>query len=225
MFNAAVLAGGMHFCVLYVEYLDSKVVRFLSTIHAHPKVGDGLMRNKWDKDSKRYTSVFQPAMKKDYDKHMGSVDLVDMLESQVRIKYKFRRPHLVNYFWHFETAVIIAHQFNALLYPEEYKSPTNRTLRTMRDDVVQLAKCLLLESGEDASGLDVPPLDKGLAHNHPPVYHEKRGACALKEECQQKVRDNAGELKRGREGCAGCGVHLCGAQCWVKWHKKVIRLT
>eukprot|EP00854_Cymbomonas_tetramitiformis_P034362 gene34362-biopygen27084 len=128
---------------LYMEYGDNKIVRFLSTKHGSPDGNPGLNKERWDSDGRKYVQIFLPQVKLDYDAGMGGCDLADYLEYQVRIKYRTRRPHLVNYFWHFETAVYSAHRVNTLLYPEEYENGK----RTFHDDVTSLCESILKNVG------------------------------------------------------------------------------
>ncbi|KAK3244127.1 hypothetical protein CYMTET_46250 [Cymbomonas tetramitiformis] len=128
---------------LYMEYGDNKVVRFLSTKHGSPHENPGREKERWDSDSRKFQSIFLPQVKLDYDAGMGGVDLADCLESLVRIKYRTRRPHLINYFWHFETSVYASHRINILLYPEEY----NAGKRTFHDDVLSLCEWALSKTG------------------------------------------------------------------------------
>ncbi|KAK3268350.1 hypothetical protein CYMTET_23143 [Cymbomonas tetramitiformis] len=106
---------------LYMEYGDNKMVRFLSTAHSSPEANPGKVKSRSQSETRTYEDVFLPQVKLDYYSGTGSCDLADMMESLIRLDYRFRRPHLINYAWHFETAVYSAHRTNRLLYPESYK--------------------------------------------------------------------------------------------------------
>ncbi|KAK3242470.1 hypothetical protein CYMTET_47842 [Cymbomonas tetramitiformis] len=195
---------------LYMEYGDNKMVRFLSTIHGSCELNKGKTKERWDSDSRTYSNVFLPEVKLDYDGGMGGVDLADMLESFVRIEYRTRRPYMVNYLWHFETAVYVSHRICRLLYPDAYKR------RTLHDDMRALIRSIVKFSGSvrelerEESVKRRRSQHVALATDHPPGTFQ-RDRCAV-------CRD---DKKKTSKGCETCEVILCSSKCWKLHHQKL----
>jgi hypothetical protein len=218
-------------CLMFMEYMDSKVVRFLTSGHSYPRRASGKEKQRWGKETRAYTSVHVPEVKLDYDAHMGGVDHVDQKQAIVRLKYKWRRPAMVNYMWHIEQALSTAHMFNKMLFPAAYKTAKGHSKRTLHDDMFDLVEGLLdAAHALDPEGLhfnsgSVPewvnnwkPLP--LAKDH--VYTKtmlKKARCIVCHFAPIAMRKESSKQSMYR-GCKACGVALCCEDCFKDFHTR-----
>jgi len=214
---------------MYHEFMDKKIVKFLSTIHSYLHVVEGTVKKRWDKETKKHVDISFSQVKTEYDSHMGGVDKVDHLESLVRIPYRFRRPHMVNYIFHFETALTTAHQLNKLAYPEAYTSAKGRTKRTLQDDMIDLVKQLLAYA-KDNEEEDDPVRELSADHKRKarlPLAKDhwidkmpggKKGRCAV---CEGSRQIAAGKSSHPvRNGCPLCQKYFCCSKCFSEFHDR-----
>jgi hypothetical protein len=211
--------------MLYLVYRDAKPVRFLSTIHGPHVAAQDTTAKRWDKKNKVHIEVKVPVEKKNYDNEMGGIDGIDMLESMCRVAYRLRRPHLVNFIWCLEMAVIVAHRFNKMLYAAEYA----KTKRTLADDQVALARGLILQFSDKDSSVLFGTEDTSKKNSRKTLPLAKDHFLITKPRIVQKPKCCApGCHKRPTKVCARCNVFLCSPNdteegktpCWVVWHSR-----
>lgn len=85
-----------------VRWLDNKAVQLLSTF-----VGDypiGTCR-RWSAKEKQFIDVARPAIVSEYNKHMGGVDLSDMLMELYKINHRSVKWYMRIFYWSLGTAV------------------------------------------------------------------------------------------------------------------------
>lgn len=96
-----------------VRWFDNRAVSLLSTRTAVEPVTEA---TRWNKITKSTVELPMPAVVKDYNEHMGGIDLLDQFLSAFRFKMRSRRWYLY-LFWHF-VMVGIVNAWN--VYRKEY---------------------------------------------------------------------------------------------------------
>ncbi|KAI0229469.1 Chimeric ERCC6-PGBD3 protein [Lamellibrachia satsuma] len=207
--------------IVCVRWVDTKVVTLMSTATG---VEPQSQARRWDKKKKEYVEVPRPNVVRDYNEHMGGIDLNDSCISRYKFPLKSRRWYMY-LFWHFVTLGVVNAWFlylreSALLQKDK------KTVRNLRNFQAELATGVIEVNTTRKRGRpsDVSPkptnppkqvrrptnLDSrkdGLAHW--PVKGEKRRRCAL---CVTVKTDMY---------CEKCKVPLCFTEnrnCFRAYH-------
>lgn len=202
--------------LLYVKWMDSKPVLFLSNFHSPNDVQTVSRKNK-DGTSQDITCI---KIVKDYNKHMGYVDQSDMYISLYKINRKSKKWwHRL--FWHFLDLVVVN---SYILYTARAESMTSLSLKDFR-----LAVALGLigappdtktrgrrsaEGPPNQFKVTVPPEIRYSKCAHLPI-HGNKVRCA---HCSTRAQPH-----RTRWHCSSCNVGLCLSEksnCFFKFHQK-----
>lgn len=101
--------GASDYCVdansglVIVRWLDSSIVQLSST---HMSVDPITTAKRWDRKQRKYVDVPCPAIVKEYNQHMGGVDLFDMLMSLYRSDHKSTKWYKRIFLWALNLAVV-----------------------------------------------------------------------------------------------------------------------
>lgn len=86
-----------------VRWMDSSAVQLSST---HISLEPLSTTKRWDRKCKKYIEVPCPAIVKEYNQHMGGVDLFDMLMSLYKVDHKSNKWYRRVFFWALNLAVV-----------------------------------------------------------------------------------------------------------------------
>ncbi|XP_047116180.1 piggyBac transposable element-derived protein 3-like [Schistocerca piceifrons] len=89
--------------ILVVRWYDNKAVQLVST-YAGINPQDKYKR--WSKKDNQSIQVNQPLIVKEYNEHMGGVDLADMLTELYRINARSKKWYMRIVYWCFNVAVV-----------------------------------------------------------------------------------------------------------------------
>ena len=206
-----------------VRWQDSKAVTLMSN-YAGPEPMDKARR--WDKSKKDYTNVDRPYIIREYNTHMGCVDMLDAHISRCKYSIRTRRWYLI-LFWHFTSIGVI----NAwLLYKRDCSllGITGKSMMKLRQFQSKVAQALIERGTTRKSGR--PSLDEETSPKPPkiirvepcedarldqiahwPVKRDKRRRCAV---CKTIKTDTC---------CEKCDVPLCFNErrnCYKLYHIK-----
>ena len=81
--------NGVELCV--TRWFDNSTVNVLSTLHGCDPINPV---QRWSKKEKKYVQVTQPEVVRQYNLHMGGVDLMDMLLSLYRINVRSQKYYI-----------------------------------------------------------------------------------------------------------------------------------
>ena len=123
----------IHSGVIVVKWLDNNTVCLAST-YAGITPQDTCRR--WNVKDKSRVEVSRPAIVYEYNRHMGGVDLADMLAEMCRTHLRTRKWYMRIFWWLIDTAVCNSW----LLFRSDVKALTSRTdepmiLRAFRSEV------------------------------------------------------------------------------------------
>lgn len=195
----------------FIKWRDRKCVLFLGN-HHNPSIESTVSRKQKDGTSQ---SVVCPAMGKDYNKHMGYVDKLDMLKSVYEIDRKSRKwYHRI--LWYFVDLSII----NSFIIFKQRAQSTAPTLKNFR-----LSVAAGLIGAQQPVGSKKPAPINHFKRNvpyeirydqclHMPIHSNSR-RCAFCSTTQ--------EPHRSRWSCSTCDVALCLSDrnnCFLLYHKK-----
>ena len=209
--------------VTIVKWYDNKAVHMVSSYSGVEPMGTC---RRWSKADSRYIDVDRPDVVAKYNKHMGGVDLADMLAELYRINVRSRKWYSRIVHYCFDTAVINAW----LLYRRHMEQHGKNKYLPLKDFRCMIAhaltkagKCEGKKRGRpslDAVPLapkrkkpDVRPIDDIRFDNvaHWPAHSEKRQRCKL---CSTGFT---------RTVCTKCNVGLCFTKtnnCFIRFHNK-----
>ena len=202
-----------------VRWYDNRAVTMLSTTTCLDPIQT---TKRWDKKQKKELDVPMPAVIRDYNQHMGGVDLLDSFLAKYRFRIKSRRWYIY-LFWHMLSVGLV----NAwLMHRRDHKLlnlPKNELL-PQRKFQSYVASALVLVNASKKRSLPASsplPLSKRQITNLPcigirkdkvshwPTKAEKRGRCRL---C---------EVNATTTMCSKCGVRLCfvdDRNCFMNFH-------
>lgn len=88
--------------IVAVRWLDNRSVQLLSTF-----IGDEPVTTckRWDGKEKKFIDVPRPAIVSEYNKHMGGVDLADMLMELYKVNHRSNKWYMRLFYWCLGTAV------------------------------------------------------------------------------------------------------------------------
>ena len=86
-----------------VRWLDSSAVQLSST---HVAIQPKSTIKRWDKKQRKHVEVECPAIVKEYNEHMGGVDLFDMLMALYKMDHKSRTWYRRIFFWVLNVATV-----------------------------------------------------------------------------------------------------------------------
>lgn len=86
-----------------VRWMDNSAVQLASS---HVAVEPLSSIRRWDKKQRKYADVTCPAIVKEYNEHMGGVDLFDMLMSLYKVDHKSVKWYRRIFFWVLNVAVV-----------------------------------------------------------------------------------------------------------------------
>ena len=215
-----------------VRWFDNKVVSLVSTYAA---ITPERTARRWDKKAGQYVDIPQPDIIGIYNKHMGGVDLLDMLVALYRTGLRSKKWYLRIYFHLLDMCVVQAW----LMYRRTAKSlqlPKKEVLSlcnfklSVADSLMKQGKMAvgpkrgrpsLEENSTEAAltkkarkGPMLPVPQKAVRTDrvdHEPIKAEKRGRCKMPN-CKGSVRVM----------CSKCKVHLCltaTKNCFQNFHK------
>ena len=191
-----------------VRWQDSKAVTLMSNYADKAR--------RWDKSKKEYTNIDRPYIIREYNTHMGGVDMLDAHISRCKYSIRTRRWYLI-LFWHFTSIGVI----NAwLLYKRDCSllRITGKSVMKLRQFQSKVTQALIERGTTRKSGR--PSLDEETFPKPPkiirvepcedarfdqighwPVKREKRCCCAV---CKTIKTDTC---------CEKCDVLLCFNEC------------
>lgn len=86
-----------------VRWMDSSAVQLSST---HVAVEPVSTIRRWDRKQHKYVQIPCPAIVRDYNQHMGGVDLFDMLMALYKVDHKSNKWYRRVFFWALNVAVV-----------------------------------------------------------------------------------------------------------------------
>lgn len=206
-----------------IRWYDNKAVSLLSTHKAIQPIGEA---SRWDKKKKSQIKVPMPAVVRDYNQHMGGIDLMDGFLSRFRFNMKSRRWYLY-LFWHF-TMVCLVNAWN--IYRRDCRLlliPSKQIMRRRKFQAAVAASLIAVNAAKrgrpsasgDAATPEPPQKTKMAPYSdirydgycHWPSKAEKRGRCRL---CQRNLTNTT---------CSKCDVRLCFVEernCFTAYHQK-----
>lgn len=207
--------------LVLVRWYDNKCVTLLSTF-VGTEPSDEVKR--YDKSKKEHVKIARPAAVKVYNKHMGGVDLLDMMSSLYKRLVKSRRWYMY-VFYHTLTMAMVNAWF---LYKrdcvvDQVKNPL--PLRKFQ----AMAATAMMKSGKASKGRPTAAMMMS-----PPVKKRKVSVAPVPDIRYDKVdhwplikptRNRCRLCKDGRTDmqCSKCKVFLClvkGRNCFTTYHQK-----
>uniref|UniRef100_A0A8C5BXE2 PiggyBac transposable element-derived protein domain-containing protein n=1 Tax=Gadus morhua TaxID=8049 RepID=A0A8C5BXE2_GADMO len=199
--------------LLFVKWMDTREVVMCSTIHK-AFTGDTAQRRVKTAGAWEVVHVPIPAAVKDYNQHMGGVDLSDPLIGYYSASHKTMKWYKT-FFYHFlDIAIVNAH----ILYQQcQRGSMTQKEFRhALIEELADLGTPST--SRPSTSQVAAPP---NPAASHKPQYLDEQ---------DEAKRDSAGRAgrricklchRKTPVGCSTCGVPLCFVatrDCYNEWH-------
>ena len=89
--------------LVVVRWLDNSAVQLSST---HAAVEQVTTVQRWDRKEHKHVQVNCPAIVKEYNEHMGGVDVFDMLMSLYQVDHKSTKWYRRIFFWALNVAII-----------------------------------------------------------------------------------------------------------------------
>lgn len=223
--------------IVVVRWLDNSAVQLSST---HAALEPMTTVQRWDRKAHKYVSVSCPAIIREYNEHMGGVDLFDMLMSLYRVDHKSIKWYRRVFLWAINVAVV-----NGWLLYRRHFQQQSQPARLQLDLIhftAAISEALIYRNkvppmavrkrGRPLSSATIPysgdnedlvtqpvkrfvtvPLTSSVRFDnigHLPAHSEPKQRCKV---CQSYVR-----LK-----CVKCGVHLCitnAKNCYIAYHTK-----
>ncbi|KAL6460020.1 hypothetical protein MHYP_G00317790 [Metynnis hypsauchen] len=199
--------------LLFVKWMDTREVRMCSTMHK-AYAGDTVKRRvKNEQGEWGVTEVPVPVAVKDYNRHMGGVDLSDALIGYYNVLHKVKKWYKTFFFHFIDIAIVnsfILHQQMAKARGED--PVTQKVFREML--LLQLASIF---SNKSHSPKRLPPLPERIELCMP-AYYSTDGTSARRK-CE--LCKKAGEQVKTPVYCTNCNVPLClvpKRNCFKQWH-------
>ncbi|KAL2102833.1 hypothetical protein ACEWY4_002001 [Coilia grayii] len=193
--------------LVFVQWKDTRDVRFCSTIHpAHSN--HSVQRRVKEADGQWVEkSIPAPPGISDYNKNMGGVDLSDAMIGYYNILHKSRKWHR-SFFYHFlDIAIVNAFILHRELAMEKEETPL--TQKAFREALVWELKAA--GSPSTAPPASPPPAPPGAAHK---LRHFTQDTTAGRRRCVHCSMKTTSE-------CSSCKVALCclvSRDCYNDWH-------
>ena len=89
--------------IAVVRWMDNSAVQLSST---HVAVETMASVKRWDRKQRKYITASCPAIVKEYNTHMGGVDLFDMLMSMYRVDHKSTKWYRRIFFWVINVSIV-----------------------------------------------------------------------------------------------------------------------
>nr|XP_039264882.1 piggyBac transposable element-derived protein 4-like [Styela clava] len=212
--------------LLAQSWVDNKVVYFLSTIHKpeYDKEYVGrktVKRRAGRRRESRFVEIPCPPLLKDYNAHMGGVDLSD----QMRKYYNLTRRSKIWYRRVFSYLLEVAIH-NARVICENLSGKRCSAVGFREELVASLIGSYRASRriSESLSSSSHHPRLMNVGQ-HIPLVERNQVVCPV---CSRKSKLKNSEEKtyvsRSRVKCLECGVHLCmtyGKTCFRDWHTKI----
>ncbi|XP_007242571.2 piggyBac transposable element-derived protein 4 [Astyanax mexicanus] len=214
--------------LLYVKWMDTREVTMCSTMHKAYK-GDTVKRKVKSKEGVwDITTVPIPAAVKDYNKHMGGVDLSDALIGYYHVLHKSRKWYKT-FFFHFIDIAIV----NSFILHQQLADVTGQatlTQKAFREALVmELTKTV--RKSKDVSGPKGQSKEEKPTRTSSPSKRTAQDemcmpafygtdATAGRKKCEHCKKD--GRQTKTPVFCAKCGVPLClvpARNCFKLWHE------
>ncbi|KAL7872557.1 hypothetical protein SRHO_G00075400 [Serrasalmus rhombeus] len=203
-----------HGKLLYVKWMDTRAVTMCSTMHKAYK-GDTVERRVKDKQGVWSTiSVPIPAAVKDYNKHMGGVDLSDALIGYYNVLHKCRKWYKTFFFHFIDIGIVnsfILHQQLADIHGQ-----ASLTQKAFREALVMELTNVMKRSEEVAGPSD--PSKQPAQEKCMPAFFSGDGTAGRRkcENCKKEGRQTKTPVF-----CSKCDVALClvpSRNCFKQWH-------
>ncbi|XP_054083828.1 piggyBac transposable element-derived protein 1-like isoform X1 [Zeugodacus cucurbitae] len=211
-----------------VLWYDTRAVRLLSTYVGtdaivHNESSYSLKANRWDRKLKQNVEVDCPAIVKEYNQHMGGVDLVDGLIGRYHIKMKTRKWTNKLFYHMLDVSMVNAY----CLYNRLNKDVLKCKLPDFRSEVAETL-CLIgstkpVKRGRPSS-LTPPPKAKKTYHLSENIRYDQIGHwCKFLDRSGKKMCKFRGCKSETQAFCIKCKINLCNStakDCFFKYHNK-----
>ena len=201
--------------VLVLRWMDSGVVQLASN-YLNADLGEQCDR--YNAEKKERVKVDCPKIVQVYNKHMGGVDLHDMLVSLYRVTLKTRKWYLHLFFYTLNVMVVNAW---ILHRDQEKRLKTSKKKRyTVLKFVTEVADCFLSVGktvSQNKRKRSFTPVED-IRHDgigHWPIYLSNQQKCRL---CMDLRKEKVG---RTMVKCSKCDVNLClthDRNCFYDYH-------
>uniref|UniRef100_A0AAR2LHE2 PiggyBac transposable element-derived protein domain-containing protein n=1 Tax=Pygocentrus nattereri TaxID=42514 RepID=A0AAR2LHE2_PYGNA len=210
-----------HGKLLYVKWMDTRELTMCSTMHKAYK-GDTVRRRVKHKQGVwSTTSVPIPAAVKDYNKHMGGVDLSDALIGYYNVLHKSRKWYKT-FFFHF-IDIGIVNSFILHQQLSDIHGQAALTQKAFREAlVIELTN--VMKRSEEVAGPSGPSKQPAQEKCMPAFFSDD--ATAGRRKCENCEKE--GQQTKTPFFCAKCGVALClvpTRNCFKQWHDEKVGNT
>ncbi|XP_061079005.1 piggyBac transposable element-derived protein 4-like [Conger conger] len=209
--------------LLFVRWVDTKIVNVCSSFHKAYSGATTLRKLKGADGQWQRGVVHVPDACKDYNMHMGGVDLSDALINYYSVHGKTMRWYKT-FFYHFiDIAVVNSYILHKAVASTRNQTPLShkRFREVLMREMVEQAKAIVAEAAPRPS----------LTNTCMPVYRGKTGTqdrrkcvvCATK--AKQMPGSKAKEMKTPIY-CSKCNVSLClvpERNCFLEYHGMVLQ--
>lgn len=210
--------------LLFVRWMDSKVVSMCSTIH---KAYDGATITRRVRNPKNEWEIREipiPAATKDYNKYMGGVDVSDALIGYYNVLHKTKKWYKTFFFHFIDIAVVNSFILHQQLSKSQNKSPL--TQKKYRETLVsELVRIGTLSNSSPApktfKPCDPEPSTTEDNSKNEPCWPEYYGSDATSGRRICVFCKLSGLKVKTPVYCSKCSVALCFVptrNCFRKWH-------
>lgn len=210
--------------LLFVRWMDSKVVSMCSTMH---KAYDGATITRRVRNPKNEWEIREipiPAATKDYNKYMGGVDVSDALIGYYNVLHKTKKWYKTFFFHFIDIAVVNSFILHQQLSKSQNKSPL--TQKEYRETLVsELVRIGTLPNSspapETSTSCDPEPSTTEVSSKNEPCWPEYYGSDATSGRRVCVFCKLSGLKVKTPVYCSKCSVALCFVptrNCFRKWH-------
>lgn len=223
-----------------VRWLDNKAVQLVSTYIADEPIATC---RRWSSKEKKFIDIARPAIVSEYNKHMGGVDLSDMLMELYKINHRSAKWYMRIFYWALGTSVtnswLLYRKHLKMVEPKAKHMPlikfqmdiANELLNAGPPSSVQKKRgrpsANILEKEEASSAPSSPSSSAPSSSSKRRIInHDPPNSKRYDESGHWLVWGGKGRCRLCKTGtplskCIKCGVHLCcntSKNCFLSYH-------